>query len=278
MDFSTGSQVPTEDEGAAVSAQQARRCASLRGQDRRRARRAPDRVRQGHAARPLSASRRELSGPVRARRRRLRRRCRPRAARLRLHLEAVVHAGDAGAVQRRHRPRPSDQLLSEQRLRQPRRHRRHLERECLAGVEGRRHRHLLGPGARHRRAGRAQRQDQRHHPVRPRHGLADAGDQPGLAAPRLGRLLPRHLASRRSRSSSKSASPRATSTARRSTCTTACSSPTSSWKRFATAPSSSCAARRTGRSAARSTPARCSRSWSRPASRPASRTSSSSTR
>ena len=33
-----------------------------------------------------------------------------------------------------------------------------------------------------------------------------------------------------------------------------------------------------GRSAARSTPARCSRSWSRPASRPASRTSSSSTR
>ena len=36
--------------------------------------------------------------------------------------------------QRRHRPRPADQLLSEQRLRQPRRHRRHLERECLAGV------------------------------------------------------------------------------------------------------------------------------------------------
>ena len=30
------------------------------------------------------------------------------------------------------------------RQRQPRRHRRHLERECLAGVEGRRHRHLLG--------------------------------------------------------------------------------------------------------------------------------------
>ncbi len=37
----------------------------------------------------------------------------------------------------------------------------------------------------------------------------------GLAAPRLGRLLPRHLATRRSRSSSRSASPRATSTARR---------------------------------------------------------------
>ena len=36
--------------------------------------------------------------------------------------------------QRRHRPRPADQLLFEQRLRQPRRHRRHLERECLAGL------------------------------------------------------------------------------------------------------------------------------------------------
>ncbi len=47
--------------------------------------------------------------------------------------------------------------------------------------------------------------------------------------------------SRRSRSSSRSASRRATSTARRSTCTTACSSPTSSWKRSATAPSSTCA-------------------------------------
>ena len=85
------------------------------------ARRAADRVRQGHAARPLPASGRNLSGPVRARRRGLRRRCRSRAARLRLHLEAVVHAGDAGAVERRHRPRPSDQLLSQQRRRQPRR-------------------------------------------------------------------------------------------------------------------------------------------------------------
>ena len=60
----------------------------------------------------------------------------------------------------------------------------------------------------------------------------------------------------RSRSSSRSASRRATSTARRSTSTTACSSPTSSWKRCATATSSSCAAPRTARSAARSTPAR----------------------
>jgi hypothetical protein len=48
-------------------------------------------------------------------------------------------------------------------------------------------------------------------------------------------------------------------------------------ERCATAPSSP-AQPRTARSAARSTPARCSRSWSRPASRPASPTSSSSTR
>ena len=156
--------------------------------------------------------------------------------------------------------------------------RRDLERECLAGVQGRRHRHLLGPRARHRRAGRPQRQDQRHHPLRPGDGQPDAGDQPGLAAPRLGRLLPRHLAPGDRGVPRDPQTARATSTARRSTCTTACSSPTSSWKRSATAPSSCCAAPRTGRSAARSTPARCSRSWSRPASRPASPTSSSSTR
>ncbi len=106
-------------------------------------------------------------------------------------------------------------LLSELGLRQPRRHRRHLERERLAGLQGRRHRHLLGQCARHRRDGRPQRQDQRHHPLRPRDGQPDAGDHPGLAAPRLGGLLSRRLATRRSRSSSRSASPRATSTARR---------------------------------------------------------------
>ena len=75
-------------------------------------------------------------------------------------------------------------------------HRRHLERECLAGRARRRHRHLLGQCPRHRRGGRPQRQDQRHHPVRAGDGFADAGDQPGLAAPRLGRLLSRHLAPR----------------------------------------------------------------------------------
>ncbi len=95
--------------------------------------------------------------------------------------------------QRRHRPRAADQLLSEQRRRQPRRHRRHVERERLAGQPRRRHRHLLGPGARHRRAGRPQRQDQRHHPVRASDGQPDAGHFAGLAAARLGRLLPRHL-------------------------------------------------------------------------------------
>ena len=72
------------------------------------------------------------------------------------------------------------------------RHRRHLERERLARLARRRHRHLLGQRARHRRAGRPQRQDQRHHPVRARDGFADARDQPGHAAPRFGGLLPRH--------------------------------------------------------------------------------------
>ncbi len=119
---------------------------------------------------PLFAARRILPGSVRPRRRRLRRRCAARPAHLRLHLPPLVHAGDPGALQRRHRPRPADLLLSQQRLRQPRRHRRYLERECLAGRARRRHRHLLGQCPRHRRGGRPQRQDQRHHPVRPRHG------------------------------------------------------------------------------------------------------------
>ena len=65
-----------------------------------------------------------------------------------------------------------------------------LERECLAGRQGRRHRHLLGQPALHRREGRPQRQDLRRHPLHPRDGQPDAGDLPGLAAARLGRLLP----------------------------------------------------------------------------------------
>ncbi len=91
------------------------------GRGRSRPRRAAHRFRQGHAAGPLSAARRILSGSVRPRRLGLCRRCRPRAAALRLYLEALVHAGDAGPLQRRHRPRPAHLLLSQLRLRQPRR-------------------------------------------------------------------------------------------------------------------------------------------------------------
>jgi ribonucleoside-diphosphate reductase alpha chain len=76
-------------------------------------------------------------------------------------------------------------------LRQPGRHRRHLERECLAGLQWRRHRHLLGQGPLHRREGE-DRPDQRHHPLHPCDGLADPGHQPGLAAARLGGGLSRH--------------------------------------------------------------------------------------
>ena len=47
----------------------------------------------------------------------------------------------------------------------------------------------MGQPARHRREGRPQRQDLRRHPVHPGDGFADAGDQPGLAAARLGGLL-----------------------------------------------------------------------------------------
>ena len=56
--------------------------------------------------------------------------------------------------------------------RQPRRHRRHLERERVAGGQWRRHRHLLGRRALHRREGEGRGPDQRHHPLHPRDGLA----------------------------------------------------------------------------------------------------------
>ena len=97
---------------------------------------------------------------------------RARAAPLRLYLATVVHARDPRTVERRHRARPADFVLPQLGPRQPQRHRRYLERECLAGVARRRDRHLLGQRPRHRRAGRPQRQDQRDHPVRPRDGLA----------------------------------------------------------------------------------------------------------
>ena len=49
----------------------------------------------------------------------LRRRSGPRATHLRLHEPDVVHAGDSGAVERRHGARPADLLLSERGDRQP---------------------------------------------------------------------------------------------------------------------------------------------------------------
>src|SRR3546814_1260912 len=52
-----------------------------------------------------------------------------------LYLEALVHACDAGAVERRHGQGPADFLLPQFGGRQPRRHRQHVERECLARSE-----------------------------------------------------------------------------------------------------------------------------------------------
>ena len=181
--------------------------------------------------------------------------------------------------QRRHRPRPADQLLSQQRRRQPRRHRRHLERERLAGVEAAA---ASAPtGARVRGIGEPVGLNGKTSGIIPFVRVMDSltlaisqgSLRRGSAAVYLDVCAPRDRGVPRDPQAVA-----ATSTARRSTSTTACSSPTSSWRRCATAPSSSCAAPRTAPSAARSTPARCSRSWSRPASRPASRTSSSSTR
>ena len=64
-----------------------------------------------------------------------------------------------------------------------------VERECLAGGARRRHRLLLGQSALDRREGRHERQDLRHRALHPGHGFADPRDQPGLAAPRIGRGL-----------------------------------------------------------------------------------------
>ena len=84
----------------------------------------------------------------------------------------------------------ADLLLPERSLGQPGRHRRAVERERLAGREGRRHRQLLGQPALDRREGRRQRQDLRRDPVHPGDGQPHPGDQPGLAAPRQRRRLP----------------------------------------------------------------------------------------
>ena len=65
-----------------------------------------------------------------------------------------------------------------------------VERERVAGVQGRRHRQLLGQSALDRREGRDERQDLGRDPVHPSDGQPDARHQPGQPPPRLGRRLP----------------------------------------------------------------------------------------
>jgi hypothetical protein len=89
-------------------------------------------------------------------------------------------------------------------------------------ASGRRHRHLLGQRTRHWRAGGPEWQDQRYHPLRARDGFSSRSP---FRKARCGAGLPPAISTstiRRLRNSSKSANPRAISTARRSTCTTAC--------------------------------------------------------
>ncbi len=81
--------------------------------------------------------------------------------------------------ERRHHARPADLVLPQRCAGFAAWHRRDVERERLARVQRRRHRHLLGPGALHRREGEGRR-DLRHHSVHPRDGRPDARDQPGL--------------------------------------------------------------------------------------------------
>ena len=106
-------------------------------------------------------------------------------------------------------------LLSQFGVRQPRRDRQHLERECLAGQSRRRDRHLLGQCPRDWRAGWPERQDQRHHPFRAGDGFAHPGDFSRARCGAVRRPVILMSATRKSRSSSKSASHRAISTARR---------------------------------------------------------------
>ena len=63
-------------------------------------------------------------------------------------------------VERRRGSRVAHLLLPERRVRQPRRHRRHVERERVAGGQRRRHRHLLGRRALHRGEGEGRGADQ----------------------------------------------------------------------------------------------------------------------
>jgi ribonucleoside-diphosphate reductase alpha chain len=140
----------------------------------------------------------------------------------------------------------------------------------------RRHRHLLGQCARHRRAGRPERQDLGIIPfVRVMDSLTLAISQGSLRRGSAACYL--DIATRRSRSSSKSASPRATSTARpepaprRAQLTDAFMEAVRDGAEFGLR------SPKDGSCKARSMRARCSRSWSRRASPPASPISSSPT-
>ena len=192
MDFSTGSEVPTDDTATAVRTSKTVDARAFEVTTEEFARRPADRFRQGHAERPLPAAGRELPGHVRPRRLRLCRRCRARPAHLRLHLASC------GSCRRRRccptaapsRGLPISCFLNAVR-RQPRRHRRPLERERLAGVAGRRHRHLLGQPALDRREGRPNGKTSGIIPfIRVMDSLTLA-ISPGLAAPRLGGGLSR---------------------------------------------------------------------------------------
>ena len=129
--------------GAAARAARAA-AASARPAARPQPRRSADRIRQGDPHRSLSAGGRKLPGHVRARLLRVRGRRRACAATLRRHVAAMVHAGDAGALERRLDARAADLLLPQCGAGLARRHRGDLERERLARLQRRRHRHLLG--------------------------------------------------------------------------------------------------------------------------------------
>ena len=90
----------------------------------------------------------------------------------------------------------ADLVLLERRRGRPREHRRHVVRERLARVERRRHRHVLGRRSLDRRARARLRAHVGDHSVRSRHGLADARDLAGIAAPRLRGRLHRRAPSR----------------------------------------------------------------------------------
>ena len=95
----------------------------------------------------------------------------PRPAPLRLHEPALVHAGDAGPVQWRHRRAACRSPASSTTCRDS------LDgivgtwnENVCAGLQRRRHRHLLGQGPLDRREGEGRRPDQRHHPLHPGDG------------------------------------------------------------------------------------------------------------